>query len=169
VAFIRRKKMRGYEYHQVVRNYRDEDGKHRQEVLDHLGVHDSIEAAIAFRRKKVASHLGYAKALTKRVEDYKAELQELYSDDLGGTIPTVEEARHTFESLESEGRYVYSDSDLRTGFLSLNSERVEINLERAAQTIEYYKLISHADQESTLARHWQEKLNNLLNIQTTYF
>lgn len=170
MAFIRSKKMRGYEYHQVVRNYRDEDGKHCQEVLDHLGVHDSIEAAIAFRRKKVASHLEQAKTLSKRVEDFEADLQELYSDDWGGEIPRVEVAWAMHEELLAELSY-YPDVDphLESRPFSFDFERLEINLERTANTIDYYELISHADQESALARHWQEKLNHLLNIQTTYF
>jgi hypothetical protein len=110
-----------------------------------------------------------AKALSRRVEDYKAELQELYSDDLGGTIPTVEVARDTFESLGSEWSYRERDSNFEAGLPSLDFERLEINLERAAQTIEYYELISHADQESALASHWQEKVNRLLDIQAAYF
>jgi hypothetical protein len=169
VAFIRSKKVHGYEYYQVVRNYRDRDGKHQQEVLDHLGVHDSIEAAIAFRREKVASYLEQAKAVSRRVEDFKVNLQELYSDDLGGKIPRVEEAWDTYESLASEWGTPDTDWNSEAEQFSLDSERVDINLERAAQTIDYHELISQANQERALARHWQEKLNHLLNIQTTYF
>jgi phage shock protein A len=52
VAFLRRKNVRGYTYYQLVRNYREE-GKHRQEVLEHLGRHDSLEGAILAEERKV--------------------------------------------------------------------------------------------------------------------
>ncbi len=55
VAFIRRKKVHGYEYYQAVRNYRDSNGKHHQEVLCHLGKHNSLDAAIAAERTAVKS------------------------------------------------------------------------------------------------------------------
>ncbi len=53
MAFIRRKKVHGHNYYQAVRNYRDKNGKHRQEVLCHLGVHSSLDAAIDAKRKRV--------------------------------------------------------------------------------------------------------------------
>ena len=37
MAFNRTKKAHGASYYQVVKNYRDEQGKHRQRVLVHLG------------------------------------------------------------------------------------------------------------------------------------
>ena len=161
--------MRGYEYHQVVRNYRDEDGKHCQEVLDHLGVHDSIEAAIAFRRKKIASHLEQAEALSKGVEDLEANLLELYSDDRGGEIPSLEEVRENYETLSHERDRPDYVHYYGTGEFNLSVELLAINLERAEQTLDYYELILQANQERALASHWQEKLNKLLNIQATYF
>jgi hypothetical protein len=169
VAFIRPKKVNGYEYYQVVRSYRNRDGKPRQEVLDHLGVHDSIEATIAFRRTEVASHLEEAKALSSKAEDFKADLQELYSDDFGGIIPTLEDAWDTFESLTSEWGYPDPDYDSEAELFSLNYERAEINLERAEQTIYYYNLIFQANRERASASHWQEKVNRLLDIQAAYF
>jgi hypothetical protein len=41
-----------------VRNYREE-GKHRQEVLAHLGHHDTLEAAILAEERKVADELPF--------------------------------------------------------------------------------------------------------------
>ena len=58
MAFVRRKNVRGYTYYQLVRNYR-EGGKHCQEVLEHLGPHDSLEAAILAEDRKVASDLDF--------------------------------------------------------------------------------------------------------------
>jgi hypothetical protein len=56
LAFVRSKNVRGYTYYQLVRNDRV-GGKHRQEVLEHLGHHDSLEAAILAEDRKVASDL----------------------------------------------------------------------------------------------------------------
>ena len=166
VAFIRCKKVHGHAYHQVVRNYRDGDGKHRQEVLDHLGVHDTIEATLTYRRMKVASHREQAKALSRRVDSLRVDLRELYSDDLGGEIPSLEEAWGAYESSWAE---LYGPDVPYHGRGMLYSELLEINLERADQTIDYYALISQGEQEKALARRWQEKIDHLLHIQTTYF
>jgi hypothetical protein len=51
MAYVRRKKIRGkndktYTYHQLVRGYR-EDGKVKQEIVAHLGQHETPEAALA--------------------------------------------------------------------------------------------------------------------------
>ena len=166
MAFIRRKKVNGYVYYQVVRNYRDRDGKHRQEVLDHLGVHDTIEATLTYRRMKVASHLEQAKALSRRVDSLRADLRELYSDDLRGEIPSLKEAWEAYESSWAE---LYDPGVPYSEYGMFYSELLEINLERADQTIDYYGLIFQVDREKASARQWQEKLDYLLNIQTTYF
>ena len=167
MAFIRCKKVHGHEYYQVVRNYR-EGGKHRQEVLDHLRAHHSVEAAIAFRKRKLTSHLERATALSKRAEDLEADLQELYSDDLGGKIPSEEEAWEKYDTLWGKLSWTdHADSPHRFGHLYV--EGLEIELDRAVRTLDYYELTSQADQERDLARRWQEKLNRLLNIQATYF
>jgi len=44
-VFIRKKRVDGREYHQLVENYR-EDGQVRQRVLAHLGTHATLEEAI---------------------------------------------------------------------------------------------------------------------------
>jgi hypothetical protein len=56
LAFVRRKNVHGYTYYQLVRNY-SEGGEHRQEMLEHLGHHDSLEAAILAEDRKVVSDL----------------------------------------------------------------------------------------------------------------
>jgi hypothetical protein len=45
VAYIRKKKVDGREYYQVVEGYR-EDGKVKQRVLAHLGRHATIDEAL---------------------------------------------------------------------------------------------------------------------------
>jgi hypothetical protein len=56
MAYMRKKKIRGkngktYTYHQLVRGYR-EDGKVKQEVVAHLGRHETPEAALACWQKR---------------------------------------------------------------------------------------------------------------------
>jgi hypothetical protein len=56
MAYVRKKKIRGengktYTYHQVVRGYR-EDGKVKQEVVAHLGRHETPEAALAYWQER---------------------------------------------------------------------------------------------------------------------
>jgi hypothetical protein len=70
VAFIRRKRVHGYEYFQVVRNYRDANGKHRQEMLCHLGTHNSLEAAIAAEQTQIKIHRETAELHRKKGKDY---------------------------------------------------------------------------------------------------
>jgi hypothetical protein len=52
MAFVRRKRVGPYEYHQVVEN-RWIDGKPRQRVLLHLGRYTSVEAALEGWPKEV--------------------------------------------------------------------------------------------------------------------
>src|SRR5215210_4796839 len=52
MAYVRKKKIRGengktYTYHQLVRGYR-EDGKVKQEVVAHLGRHETPGAALTY-------------------------------------------------------------------------------------------------------------------------
>ena len=63
----------------MVRNYRVR-GKHRQEVICHIGPHDSLKAAIehtedkASEKTRMAAHLrGYAKHLEARFKNHRAE------------------------------------------------------------------------------------------------
>ena len=167
MAFIRRKKVHCYEYCQVVRNYRDGEGKHRQEMLDHLGRYDTIEAAIAFRKGKATFHQEQARVLSKRADDLKEDLQELYSDDLGGEIPSEYEAWEAWNAAYDE--WYYSDHDPYSDDGLFHFERLEIEMKRAKKTIDYHGLRFRADRESASARRWLEKLNHLLDIQATYF
>jgi hypothetical protein len=88
VAFRRRKRVHQYEYYQAVRNYRDGDGKHRQEVFCHLGVHGSLEVAIAARRAKGKIYRDRAFALRERTKALRSTLLALYGWELvNGAIP----------------------------------------------------------------------------------
>lgn len=56
MVFVRHKTVKGHRYYQIVRNFR-KDGVHRQEVVCHLGVHDSIDAAIEAEKLRIAGPL----------------------------------------------------------------------------------------------------------------
>jgi DNA-binding XRE family transcriptional regulator len=73
--------MGGKHYYQLVRNYR-EGGKHRQEVLCHLGVHDSIEAAIADKQRQVDHHEKEAALREEAAHRIEAKLKHDYGDDV---------------------------------------------------------------------------------------
>ncbi len=44
--YVRRTRTRKHDYFQLVRSYRDDEGRPRQEVLVHLGEHETPEAAL---------------------------------------------------------------------------------------------------------------------------
>src|ERR671921_2580720 len=94
MAFVRRKKMGGKHYYQLVRNYR-EGGKHRQEVLCHLGVHDSIEAAIADKQRQVVHHEEAAAAREEEAHRIEAHLKGQYGDE--AEIYNEDDARHKLD------------------------------------------------------------------------
>src|SRR5215203_3393767 len=81
MVFVRRKKMHGKHYYQLVRNDRVA-GKHRQQVLCHLGVHDSIQAAIADTQRQVAHYEKEAASKEAEAHRKEAELKERYGDDV---------------------------------------------------------------------------------------
>jgi hypothetical protein len=80
MVFVRRKKMHGKHYYQLVRNYR-EAGKHRQKVLCHLGVHDSIEAAIADTQRQVDHYEKEAASREEKAHRIEADLKEPYGNE----------------------------------------------------------------------------------------
>ena len=164
MAFIRYKTVKGKRYYQVVRNYR-EDGQHRQEVLAHLGVHDSIEAAMASVHRKLKTHSEQTKRLSKRAEDAEANLRESYMDhDYFGEIPSEEQAHEDYEDLLYEWHHADAYYD---GFH--HTEEILFQLQRAHRTISYHELLSDIREEARLARRWQQKLDALRDIQTTCF
>ena len=89
MMFVRHKTVKGRRYYQLVRNFR-EDGNHRQEVLCHLGLHDSIDAAIEAERQRIAPTLEYYEALANewyRTVDYgEREMEAL------GTLEVLDQA-----------------------------------------------------------------------------
>jgi alkanesulfonate monooxygenase SsuD/methylene tetrahydromethanopterin reductase-like flavin-dependent oxidoreductase (luciferase family) len=92
VAFIRRKKVHGHHYYQAVRNYRDKNGKHRQEVLCHLGLHSSLDATIDAERKKAKVFQELALSHRTRAKHLRDTILERHGWELpNGEIPNVAE------------------------------------------------------------------------------
>jgi hypothetical protein len=80
-VFVRRKKVKGYIYYQLVRNYR-EDGKHRQQVLCHLGIYRTLEAAISTERAIAERHESNAAFYERQAQSTKNILKNFYSRKL---------------------------------------------------------------------------------------
>jgi hypothetical protein len=110
-VFVRRKKVKGNTYYQLVRNYR-EDGKHKQQFLCHLGRYKSLEAAIATERELAeqnerasATHselAQYAKELC--LEEYAEEIEEM-----GGDFPSRRQAYLRWRTIP--GGHAWQDAD----------------------------------------------------------
>ncbi len=106
MAFIRRKKVHGYEYYQAVRNYRDSNGKHHQEVLCHLGKHNSLDAAIAAERTAV------------KIEGERAFLRDMRVRALGANI------RNSYPD-RAQWLLVYCEEDIPGWLNNLRNQRSE--------------------------------------------
>jgi len=75
MPFVRTKTIKGIVYHYLVESYRDEGGKVRQRVLAYLGVHPTVEAALAHWRSeaRTADNMEreeYARDMVKKLKAY---------------------------------------------------------------------------------------------------
>jgi hypothetical protein len=119
MAFVRHKTVKGKKYYQYVRNYR-EGGKHKQEVLCHLGPHESLAEAVDYEKQMMLECLETASSWEKEANSTKAYLFEFYGDDLLGKIPTLHEAYSRWELFQEDQRN--SLFEVRDGFLFWRSE-----------------------------------------------
>ena len=67
MAFVRKKQVGPYEYHQLVEN-RWVDGKPRQKVLLHLGRYSTVEAALAGWPKEIDGSRRFARKQRQRAK-----------------------------------------------------------------------------------------------------
>jgi hypothetical protein len=81
MAFVRYKSVKGRKYYQYVRNYR-EGGRRKQEVLCHLGPHDSLEGAIDHAKQMTLHHSRRAAQWRKEADDTEGYLLEFYGKEL---------------------------------------------------------------------------------------
>lgn len=91
MAFVRHKVVKGRKYYQYVRNYR-EAGRHKQEVLCHLGPHQSSEEAMDYSERMLLLHTESAAKLGQEAAETKGYLLEFHGDVLDGRIPSEGEA-----------------------------------------------------------------------------
>jgi hypothetical protein len=93
-VFVRRKKVKGNTYYQLVRNYR-EDGKHKQQFLCHLGRYKSLEAAIVAERELAEHHERAAATHSEEAQYFKKVCLEEYAEEIeemGGHFPSRRQA-----------------------------------------------------------------------------
>ncbi len=117
MAFVRKKKVKGHDYYQLVESYR-ENGRMRQRVLAHLGHVDTLEAAIENTTEELKKTRAKQWALSEEREGILSDLNEQLPKVMGfhgGVPPRYGE----FMSADTYGRLEYGvsiDSRYRAGF-----------------------------------------------------
>lgn len=167
MAFVRYKEVNGKRYYQVVRNYREGD-KHRQEVLCHLGIYDSLERAIEHEKRKAAAQINAAAALRKRAK-------QIYSAAAPAGSRTLSEA--DIDAIRRDWREdeIKNDSFLDPEYVKLNrwAQRYFPEWEPAMHlpvNLGHYLLVLEVlRRKKDLIEQHRLKLNKLREIQQKYF
>jgi hypothetical protein len=173
LAFVRSKNVRGYTYYQLVRNYR-EGGKHRQEVLGHLGPHDSLEAAILAEDRKVASDLAHYDRLISsyldEAEDLRRSAQRMYESDYHLAGQEVE----FLDPDEAYSRSRFLDEQYEEIRLSGDSQDAWDRVYRSREaalvvfSVRYHNAKEQAAYYEECARDCQARLDRLLRLMNEY-
>jgi hypothetical protein len=145
-VFVRRKKVKGNIYYQLVRNYR-EDGKHKQQMLCHLGRYKSLEAAIATERKLAEHHEQQASYWSAEAQLIKDIYLDEYADQISGDFPS---------RLQAYLRWRASSKTLD------EYERMEL-------VDEHHDYGDQADQHRKWATAHKDRLNKFLVCKRRYF
>jgi DNA-binding XRE family transcriptional regulator len=171
MAFVRRKKMGGKHYYQLVRNYR-EGGKHRQEVSCHLGVHDSIEAAIADKQRQVDHHEKEAALREEAAHRIEAKLKHDYGDD----VEIIDEHQARYELFRLVHWYYphykiphYAPPSFDQIDRDQMLEDWEIDTKKFELIIAYHIAMRRAEGYRVRAARPRDKLDKLLECQRKYF
>ncbi len=153
---MRHKVVKGKRYYQLVRNYREE-GKHRQEVICHLGVHDSLDSAIE-EEKLVAAHkvARYKKAASNWHEQAAIARRYVWSSTGQGVLP------------EQEARSGWQEWRRRTETEPLDEED-EYERMLLFWSLEHHETKNRAAHYETLANRRPARLNKLLKIRQNYY
>jgi len=101
MAFVRYNVVKGRKYYNYVRNYREE-GRHRQEVLCYLDPYESLEEAIKDNHELMVEWLTEAAFWKEEADSTGGYLLEFYGDELGGEIPSCDEASARWALFEEE-------------------------------------------------------------------
>jgi transcriptional regulator with XRE-family HTH domain len=171
MAFVRRKKMHGKHYYQLVRNDRVA-GKHRQKVLCHLGVHDSVEAAIADTQRRVAHYEKGAASKEEEARRKEAELKERYGDDVEILNARQVRLKRYWLLRLNNPRYMiphytsyYSDEPEWDQM----EEEWEMDMEELGLSIDYHDAMRDAEWYRVLTTRTRDRLDKLLECQRKYF
>jgi hypothetical protein len=166
MAFVRRKKMHGKHYYQLVRNYR-EGGRHRQQVLCHLGIHDSVEGAIEGARRRAAHYRDAAADKYKEADLVRRELQANGHAVEGiYNIHSRREAREAVQELRwvEPIRYYYRDEEE----WERDKEEWDADMRVAQRRLDYQEALRDAEHNERRRSQQRERLNKLLECQQKY-
>jgi L-alanine-DL-glutamate epimerase-like enolase superfamily enzyme len=168
MAFVRRKKMGGKYYYQLVRNYRD-GGRHRQKVLCHLGTHDTIEGAIDAAKEKAAFHEEAASSKRNEADSIKAKLHDLYGDDV--EIYSEEEAETYLAYLRNQDPRKLTVNYYR-GYdeqaIRLMIDEWEVVKQQVDLCIDFHEKVRSAETHNLRAKRYKAKLYELSECQQKY-
>jgi hypothetical protein len=151
-VFVRRKQVKGNTYYQLVRNYR-EDGKHRQQVLCHLGRYKSLEAAIATERELAEHHDRQSSLLSEDAQLAKDRCLEEHAELLSGDLPSRRQAYSRWRAVWNTPQWT-----------SLEDEVYFRDL-----VYEYHDCREEARREKKRAATHRTRLNKFLECQRKYF
>lgn len=171
MAFIRRKRVHGHEYYQAVRNYRDSNGKHRQEVLVHLGKHCSLDAAVTAERTAAKIERERAFLRSMRVGAISTNIDSSYPDRAKWLLVYCEEdLTEWMDDLRNERSeyewYLTSHGDKE---YELAIEELDMWLEFLDMCLEYCAAEDLAVEAMQRASRHEERLLELLHVKREYF
>jgi len=171
MVFVRRKKMHGKHYYQLVRNDRVA-GKHRQKVLCHLGVHDSIEAAIADTQRQVDHYEKEAASKEEEAHRIEAEWKAIYGDEV--EILNARQVRFKLNSLRwHDPRYMiphYTPDYYEEPEWDQLEEDWEMDKQEVDLSIAHNAAMRDAEwYRACTSRTRDRRLDNLLECQRKYF
>jgi len=166
MAFVRYKIVKGRKYYEYVRNYR-EGGKHKQEVLCYLGPYRSLRAAISNTQYMVQLYSDAAAEIEEEAESTKGYLLEFYGEELGGEIPSEDEA---WEKQMRGELLPWSRVRLLPEY---EQGPAEVKHRRQLQDLfssirDYHRARSYADLYKVLAEDYRAKLDKYTAVKQKY-
>ena len=172
MAFVRYKTVKGKKYYQVVRNYR-EDGKHKQEVLCHLGAYRSLEEAIDGSRNGVEHVQDMFSYWSEEARHWLDEAQrramtmrEVCGDDLSVNyeVPTREAAWAIVDAIDAEYDPYCSTEEWQRW-----KERLNAAEDLVSQTEQLDDAVYWANYFRSLLKDNRDRLAELLKVREEYF
>ena len=168
MAFVRTKSVGGNKYYQLVRNYR-EGGGHRQEVLYHLGNHQSLETAIDAETDALNYLWGERAYWLEGSDDIwvALEREEVVVKFFNGKMPGLAAAEARHEGVKKILQEYFDLPQRQQSWEYLEELRME-DIE-VAEILEYYKALEWATYYDALIVDQTKKLDKLLDLQRKYF